>query len=47
MNNLRFDISLGNRMNTSAIKDLRYKSYFKILSKLHKPSGECKKACAI
>lgn len=28
-------ISIGNRMNATAIKDLHYKRYLKILSKLH------------
>ena len=29
--------SIGNRMHASAIKDLHYKWYLKILSKLHEP----------
>ena len=28
-------------MNASAIKDLHYEWYLKILSNLHKPSGDC------
>ena len=35
------EISTGNRMNASAIKDLHYKWYLKILSKLHEPLDKC------
>ena len=30
-------IYIGNHMNSSAIKDLHYERYLKILSKLHEP----------
>ena len=33
---------MGNRMNASAIKDVHYKRYLKILLKLYQPLGECK-----
>ena len=32
--------SIGNTLKTSAIRDLHYSRYFKILSKLHEPLGE-------
>ena len=34
-------ICIGNRLNASAIIDLHYGGYLKILSKLYKPLGEC------
>ena len=36
-----FLISIGYRINVSAIKDLYYEWYLKILPKLHKILGEC------
>ena len=36
-----YKLGVGNRMNASAIKHFHHKWYLKILSKLHKPLGEC------
>ena len=38
---LGYRFCIDNHMNVSAINDLHYKWYWKILSKLHEPVSEC------